>query len=275
MSGEQPGRMAGRRALIVGGTGGIGMASARRFLDEGARVVVSGLTDDETSWAEESLGKSADFRAIRADVADPESVARLFDETLPFLDGRLDVLVHVAGISARKHGDGPLHECSETGWDSAMTVNARGCFLTNRAAVRAMLHQPAEPIRGAIVNVGSVLSHSPAPRYFGTCGYSASKAAVRALTMTSAARYSTDRIRFNLVEPGLIATPMAGRAVNDPAIRAYLQARQPLTGNPGTPDDVAGAILYLAEPASSFLTGVVLNVDGGWCLAEGPMGTDS
>jgi NAD(P)-dependent dehydrogenase (short-subunit alcohol dehydrogenase family) len=124
-------------------------------------------------------------------------------------------------------------------------------------------------LRGTVLNMGSGLGWSPAPDFFGTIAYAASKGAIRAMTLNAAARYARDRIRFNLIAPALIETPMAGRAVGDPAIRAYLATKQPLAGGPGTPDDCAEAALYLCEPASRFLTGVVLNVDGGWCVSEG------
>ena len=88
-------------------------------------------------------------------------------------------------------------------------------------------------LRGTVVNTGSVLAGSPSPEFFGTIAYAASKGAVRALTLAAAARYAPDRIRFNLVSPGLIDTPMAARAVNDPRIQAYLATKQPLAGGPG------------------------------------------
>jgi NAD(P)-dependent dehydrogenase (short-subunit alcohol dehydrogenase family) len=187
------------------------------------------------------------------------------------LGGRLDILLHVAGISGRKFGDGPLHECSTEGWEHVMQVNALGVFLTNREAVRQMLGQPIDQsgLRGTVVNVGSVVDRAPSPARFGTLAYAASKGAVRALTRAAAARYAPDRIRFNLLAPGLIDTPMAARAVNDPRILAYVAAKQPITEGPGSADDVAEAALYLCEPAARFVTGAELVVDGGWCVSEG------
>ena len=91
----------------------------------------------------------------------------------------------------------------------------------------------------------------------------------RALTLASAARYALDRIRFNLLSPGLIDTPMATRAVNDIRLRPYLESKQPMAGGPGLADDVAEAALYLCEPASRFVTGAELVVDGGWSISEG------
>jgi NAD(P)-dependent dehydrogenase (short-subunit alcohol dehydrogenase family) len=155
-----------------------------------------------------------------------------------------------------------------------MHVNAFSAFLTNRAAVRVMLQQSLDEsrLRGTILNVGSVLDRSPSPIHFGTLAYAASKGALRALTLTCAAQYAADRIRFNLLVPSLIDTPMSARATGDLRIRSYLSAKQPLAGGPGSAEDVAEAALYLCEPGSRFVTGAELLVDGGWCVSEGTPG---
>ncbi len=279
---QRPGRLDGRTCLIVGGTGGIGLAATRRFLQEGARVVVAGL---EGEGAEPETGypiplESAILAPLQTlgpcagwsfDTSSRLEVALLFEKALDVLGDRLDILLHIAGISGRKFGDGPLHECSDEGWDHVMEVNALGTFLTNREAVQIMLRQPIDTdgLRGTVVNVGSVLDRSPAQAHFGTIAYAASKGAVRALTTAAASRYAPDRIRFNLLVPGLIDTPMAARAVNDSGIRPYLAAKQPMAGGAGSADDVAEAALYLCEPASRFVTGAELVVNGGWCVSEG------
>ncbi|WP_406694816.1 SDR family oxidoreductase [Singulisphaera sp. Ch08] len=264
-------RLEGRGCLIVGGTSGIGLASARRFLQEGARVVVSGHSDESTREALGALATLGPIHGVTADVTAPGAVEALFLEATDALGGRLDVLFHVAGVSGRRFGDGPLHECTAEGWDTVMDTNAKGLFLTNQAAVRLMLAQAIDDagLRGTVLNMGSVLGWSPSPELFGTYAYAASKGAIRAMTMAAAARYARDRVRFNLIAPGLIDTPMATRAVGDPAIRDYLATKQPIAGGPGTPDDCAEAALYLCEPASRFVTGTVLTVDGGWCVSEG------
>ncbi|HLH27998.1 MAG TPA: SDR family oxidoreductase, partial [Acidimicrobiales bacterium] len=269
---RRPGRLDGRTCLIVGGTGGIGLASARRFLEEGARVVVAGQSPELNRSAIARLATLGPVWDVAVELAQGEAeVARLFTFALNALGGRLDVLLHVAGISGRKFGDGPLHECTGVGWDRVMEVNATGVFLTNRAAVRFMLRQPvdASGLRGTVVNVGSVLDRAPGPEHFGTIAYAASKGAIRSLTRAAAATYAPERIRFNLLAPGLIDTPMATPAVNDPVIRPYVAARQPIAGGPGSAEDVAEAALYLCEPASRFITGAELIVDGGWCVSEG------
>jgi NAD(P)-dependent dehydrogenase (short-subunit alcohol dehydrogenase family) len=268
----RPARLDGRTCLIVGGTSGIGLATARRFLEEGARLVVTGRQPEIDRDALDDLGQLGSFSNFTLELADREDeVARIFGFALDALGGRLDVLLHVAGISGRKFGDGPLHECSNEGWERVMRTNAQGVFWTNRLAVRIMLDQPldAAGLRGTVVNVGSVVDRSPSPVHFGTLAYAASKGAVRALTLAAAARYAPDRIRFNLLEPGLIDTPMAARAVTDVRLKPYLASKQPMAGGPGSADDVAEAALYLCEPASRFVTGAELVVDGGWSVSEG------
>jgi NAD(P)-dependent dehydrogenase (short-subunit alcohol dehydrogenase family) len=272
----QPGRLQGRNCLIVGGTGGIGLATARRFLAEGARVAVCGreqqTTTEETCSVLRDAGEER-FLAMTVDASDPVQVEGLFVQAVDFFAGRLDILYHLAGISGRRFGDAALHECTVEGWNTVLNINARSLFLTNRAAAKHMLAQAPDDhgVRGTVLNMGSVLGWSPAADYFGTIAYAASKGAIQALTLCAAARYARDGIRFNVIAPALIETPMAVRAVTDPAIRAYLATKQPLAAGPGTAEDCAQAALFLCEPASRFLTGVVLNVDGGWCVSEGQL----
>jgi NAD(P)-dependent dehydrogenase (short-subunit alcohol dehydrogenase family) len=270
------GRLAGRSCLIVGGTSGIGLASARRFLQEGARVALTGPTRGTAEAALEVLHDLGPVQALTADVAEPDSVEAAFAETILWLGRRLDALLHVAGISGRPLGDGPLHECSLEAWDGVHRINSRGMFVTNRLAVRAMQAQErdSQGLRGSIVNIASVLASSPSPEFFGTIAYAASKGAVLSLTRAAAARYAPEGIRFNAISPGVIDSPMAARAVANPVIHAYLETRQPLGPGPGSPEDCAEAALYLCEPASRFVTGTELIVDGGWCVSEGQIPTD-
>lgn len=261
-------RLKGRTCLIVGGTGGIGAACARRFAAEGARVAVTGV---EVADAQPSTSIDGALPTFSLDCRHAPSVESRFAQAVAQLGGRLDILLHVAGISGRRFGDGPLDECSVEGWDEVMTTNARAVFLTNRAAVSLMRKQEPDSagLRGTVVNVGSVLAYSPAPELFGTVAYAASKAAIHALTLAAASRYASEKIRFSVLAPGLIDTPMAQRAVSDPRICSYLVTKQPMTEGPGVPDDCAEAALFLCEPASRFVTGVVLEVAGGWSLSEG------
>jgi NAD(P)-dependent dehydrogenase (short-subunit alcohol dehydrogenase family) len=194
----------------------------------------------------------------------------LFEQAVALLDG-LDALYHVAGISGRRHGDGPLHECTDEGWQATLDANLKSTFLTNRAAVRRLL---AQATGGAILNMASVLGYAPSPRYFGTCAYAATKGGILALSRLAAAQYAAQGIRVNVVAPGLIDTPMSTRAVSDPAIQHYLRSKQPLAGGPGRPEDCADAAVFLCSDAARFITGAVLPVDGGWGVSEGQYGQD-
>jgi NAD(P)-dependent dehydrogenase (short-subunit alcohol dehydrogenase family) len=247
--------LAGKRCLIVGGTGGIGLAAARRFAEEGAALALAGLPSDPPPNFESSF--------IPADARDPAQVDGLLQETVRRLGG-LDVFYHVAGISGRRFGDGPLHECSDAGWEATLAANLTSTFLTNRAAVRHFL---AQRQGGVILNMASVLAFAPSPQHFDTIAYGASKAAIVAMSRQAAARYAGDGIRINAIAPGLVDTPMAARATQDPEIRRYLQTKQPLAHGPIRPEDLADAAVFLCSDAARLITGVVLPVDAGWCVS--------
>jgi NAD(P)-dependent dehydrogenase (short-subunit alcohol dehydrogenase family) len=261
-------RLADKRCLIVGGTSGIGLASARRFLEEGARVVVAGPDPDQGAAALAVLKAVAPATYIHCNTTESSDVRHLLEQTLATLGG-LDVLFHVAGGSGRKSGDGPLHECSDEGWQTTLDLNLKSAFLTNRIAVSHFLGQ-RQP--GVILNMSSVLALSPSPQFFDTCAYTAAKGGILAMSRLAAARYAADAIRVNVLAPGLIDTPMSTRAVNDPAVRQFLGTKQPLGRGPGQPDDCAGAAVFLCSDEARFITGVVLPVDGGWRVAEGQYG---
>ena len=258
-----PGQLHHKRCLIVGGTSGIGLAVAERFLRESATVFVAGLTVEDAVLAGlRSLGPA---HGAACDATQPAAVARLFAEAAGAMGG-IDVLFHVAGGSGRQHGDGPLHECSDDGWLAMLTTNLTSTFLTNRAAVRHFL---AERRPGVILNTASVLALAPSPRHFDTCAYAAAKGGVIALSRQAAARYAADGIRVNVLAPGLIDTPMSRRAVQDPDIGHFLKSKQPLAAGPGQPADCAGAAVFLCSDAARLITGAVVPVDGGWCVSEG------
>jgi NAD(P)-dependent dehydrogenase (short-subunit alcohol dehydrogenase family) len=266
----QAGRLANKGCVIVGGTTGIGLETARLFLGQGARVLVAGRDDDKGAAADAELRALGPATFVGCDAAGEDEVERLFAAADQFL-GRLDVLFQVAGISGRKYGDGPLHECTAAGWDAVMDNNLRSMFLCNRAAVRRMTVQAPDEVglRGTLLNMASVLGWSASPRYFGTHAYAAAKSAILGYSRAIAAYYAPLGIRVNVLAPGLIDTPMSARPCGDPEIREYIRTKQPLTGGPGLPQDCASAALALCEPASHFITGAVLPVDGGWSVSEG------
>jgi NAD(P)-dependent dehydrogenase (short-subunit alcohol dehydrogenase family) len=250
--------------VIVGGTSGLGLSAAKACTQAGARVVVVGRDPGRASGAEEVLGLSA--RKLVGDAIKPETAERAIEMALEEF-GAFHGLYHVAGGSGRRAGDGPLHEATVEGWEYTLRLNLTSVFLSNHAAVRQFLRQGSG---GSILNMGSVLGYSPSPRYFATHAYAAAKAAIIGMTRSAAAYYASQGIRFNVIAPALVETPMAQRAAADAAILHFIATKQPLEGGRiGQPDDLDGAVVYLLSDASRFVTGQVLAVDGGWTVAEG------
>ena len=256
--------------VVIGGTSGMGLSGARAIVDAGGRVVCVGLDAAGAAEAEKVIGGAAHVLVGDARLAGAAeaAIARAVAEF-----GRFDGLYHVAGGSGRRMGDGALHEASEEGWDYTISLNLKSVFLSNRAAVRQFIRQkdePGRPAGGAVLNMGSVLADSPSPGFFGTIAYAAAKSAIVGMTRAAAARYAPENIRFNVVAPGLVDTPMARRAATDEQIMAYARAKQPLDGGRiGRPEDLDAAVVYLLSEQARFVTGQVLAVDGGWGVSEG------
>jgi NAD(P)-dependent dehydrogenase (short-subunit alcohol dehydrogenase family) len=246
-------RLAGKVALITGAAGGIGGASVRRFLAEGARVIAV----DQQEIAGPELLDDARLLRLRADVTRTGEVAAAVAAGVERF-GRLDVLFNVVGISGRRFGDGPVDRCTEEAWDRVLTGNLKSVYL---CCHHALPHLG----RGAsVINLASVLGLVGEGEHFATHAYAASKGGVIALTRAMAAHYAPRGIRVNALCPGLIETPMSARAQADPEILALMGRLQPLSGALGRPLDVAHAALFLASDESAFITGVILPVDGGW-----------
>src|SRR5256712_4212222 len=162
-------------------------------------------------------------------------------------------LYHVAGGSGRKRGDGPLHQISDEGWDFTLHLNLTSLFYSNRAAVRQFLKQKTG---GSVLNMGSVLGFSPSPRYFATHAYAATKAGIIGLTKSAAACYAKQNIRFNVLAPALVATPMSRRAQGNEAILDFIATKQPLDGGRiGQASDVEAAGLYFLSDEWKLVTG--------------------
>ncbi|HWX20715.1 MAG TPA: SDR family oxidoreductase [Candidatus Binatia bacterium] len=259
-----PFTLSGKRLVIIGGTAGLGLAAARAFIAAAAKVVAVGLRQETVKAAARELGQAA--RVVCGDATQPETAATAIAEAVSVFGG-FDGLYHVAGGSGRRWGDGPLHEITDEGWRRTLDLNLTSVFYSNRAAVRQFL---AQKTGGSILNMGSVLAWSPSPRHFATHAYAATKAGIIGLTRSCAALYAAQGIRFNVLAPGLVETPMAERAVNDPQIMAFIKTKQPLDGGRvGQAADLDAAAVYFMSDASKFTTGQVLAVDGGWGVSEG------
>lgn len=249
--------------VIIGGTAGLGLSASRACLASGAKIVVVGRDKESVAAAREELGPWASV--IEGDATDSWVAERAIETALKDF-GNFSALYHVAGGSGRKLGDGPLHEISDEGWNATVAMNLTSVMNSNRAAVRQFLKQQSS---GAILNMGSVLANSPSPKFFATHAYAAAKAGIEGFTKSCAAYYAPNAIRFNVIAPGLVETPMSTRAATNPEIQNFITAKQPLDGGRiGYPDDLDGAVVFLLSDASRFVTGQVLTVDGGWSVSD-------
>ncbi len=252
-------RLAGKVCIVTGAGSGIGRASALLFAAEGAKLVVADVDDDAARATVEAIGAAA--VAEHVDVADEADAAAVVAATVERF-GRIDVLFNNAGIS----GVGNLEETTLDAWERVMRVNARGVFVMSRAVAPTMIAQGS----GSIVNMSSAIAETGLAR---RVSYAASKGAVLALTKSMQVDLAPHGVRVNALMPGTIMTPFVEGylrdSYDDPEEgRRSIRSRQ-LTGDLGTPEDVAHAALYLASDESRFMLGSGLVIDGGLSTGKG------
>jgi 2-deoxy-D-gluconate 3-dehydrogenase len=245
----------GRVAIVTGGNGGIGLGMARGLANAGARVVIAARNADKSRAAVEDLtSRGGAALAVTTDVADEQSVAALIAATLGRW-GRLDVLVNNAGINIRK----PVHELALDEWHTVLDTNLTSAFLCSKAAYPAFKAAGG----GKVINIGSMMS------IFGASfapAYGSSKGGIVQLTRSMAVAWARDNIQVNAVLPGWIDTDLTRNArrevagLNDAVLRRTPAARW------GGIDDMAGVAVFLAAPASDFVTGTAIPVDGGFSV---------
>jgi len=257
------------RVVVVTGASGIAAAAARRFGAEGASVFVVSIDESQCRGLAHELGRSGvavDWS--RADLTDEGETTSSFSDCLQRF-GRIDGLFAVAGASGRGFGDGPIDGLPLVGWNRTIEANAVPPFLAARESIKAMRSNSLVlgGTRGSLVIVGSVLASHPST-LFATHAYAAAKGATASMARAMASHYAADRIRVNLIAPGLIRTPMSERAAQDADSVAYAVAKQPLAGGFLDPEDIASAALFLLSDEASRITGQVLAVDGGWSVTE-------
>lgn len=258
-----------KNVYVITGSTGIAAATIKLAAQEGHAVFF--VSRDETSCrllAEELLAENKSCGFHVADLTTPESVTEAVAACVAQF-GRIDALFNVAGISGRRFGDGPIHECSVDGWQTTFDNNAKTTFLMCREVLNQMLRQAVSEngLRGSIVNMASVLAIAPEAGHFATHAYAASKGAIISLTRTMAAYYAPYKIRVNAVAPGLVRTPMSARAQGDPKILELMKTKQPLREDLIAAEDVAQAALFLLSDKARTITGEILTVDGGWQIS--------
>jgi NAD(P)-dependent dehydrogenase (short-subunit alcohol dehydrogenase family) len=258
------GKLKGQTAIVTGGGSGIGRATVLRFAHEGANVIAADynlIGAEETAKlstvqvGEVETGQVLAFKADISKAADAEAMVNFAVEKF----GGLDILVNNAGVGV----PGTVVNTSEEDWDRIMNINVKGTFLCSKYAITQFLKQP-EDRRGNIVNLSSIAA---LVAVVDRAAYGTSKGAILSLTKAMAADHVRDGVRVNCICPGTVDTPWVDRMVstyNDPdEARRKMVARQPV-GRLGSPEEMAGAILYLASPEAAFVTGSALIIDGGF-----------
>jgi NAD(P)-dependent dehydrogenase (short-subunit alcohol dehydrogenase family) len=243
-------RFSGKTVVITGGNSGIGLATAKLFHDEGAKVAISGRDQKTLDEAVKTIG--SDVLAVKADVSKLADIDRLYSQVAAKF-GKIDGLFANAGIAKFA----PVSDSTEQLFDETFDINVKGLYFTVQKALPHLNNNAGIVLNSSVVNAKG----SPT-----TSVYSASKAAVRSLARTLAAELVVRSIRVNVVSPGPIETPIFGRtglpqaAVDEFA--NHIKASNPMKRF-GTPEEVAHAVLFLTSGEASYITGVDLNVDGG------------
>lgn len=237
-------------ALITGGTSGIGYAIAEKFIKEGFRVIITGRKKEKLDNAVTILGTQCTGKVLDMDWLDaiPDFVTDLIEEF-----GSIDVLVNNAGINQKK----PFLETTDEDFKKIILTNQTAIFSLSREVARIMVNQPN---KGNIIHISSMAAQYGLPKII---SYTASKTALDGMTRAMAVELSPLGIRVNAVAPGFIKTPMSARALDDDHERKQkVLSRTPMQ-KLGDPEDVANAVFFLASEQASFITGVILKVDGG------------
>ncbi len=246
-----------KTAIVTGASGGLGLASAAAFAEQGCKVVISDVSDDRGEAAAEALRTAGhDVRYVHCDVTRKADIQALVDETVR-LHGRLDIMMANAGIV---HACDPL-ELEEEDYDRVLAVNLKGVFLAGQLAARQMMKQQpdADGQRGVIINMSSCQAVIVIPEI---AAYVMSKGGINQWTKALGIRLAPEGIRVNAIGPGSIATEMFKTVSSSPEKMRAIMSRTPM-GRPGEPSEIGSIAVFLASQMSSYITGQTIYPDGG------------
>ena len=242
----------GKTALVTGSSGGLGLSMARGLAEAGAALILNGRNADKLSAAAgELISAGHHVRSSVFDVADDAAVQSAFAQF--DADGiAIDILINNAGIQLRK----PMVDLTTAEWQKVLDTNLTSAFQVGREAAKRMI---ARGQGGKIINIGSLTSELARAT---VAPYTAAKGGIKMLTRSMAAEWAVHNIQANAIGPGYIITEMNKALVDDPKFDAWVRGRTP-SGRWGTPDDLIGTAIFLASPASAYVNGQILYVDGG------------
>ena len=257
------------KVYIITGSSGIAAETIKLAVVLGAKVFYIGRNIDHCEQLLHDIHESGfDADYMVGDLTHPNVAIDLVQKCVE-KHGRIDGLYNVAGISGRRFGDGPIHECTEEGWHTTLNTNVTTQYRMCREVVRQMLTQEpdSDGLRGTILNMASILGLSPEPKFFSTIAYAAAKGAIISMSQSMAAKYSLNKIRVNTIAPGLALTRMSVRASQNDEIVNFMKIKQPLIEAVMDAKDVANASIFLLSSQSKTITGDVLKVDAGWSIS--------
>lgn len=246
-------RLDGLRALVTGGSRGIGLGVARGLAEAGADLVLTARNALELAAAQRELSPlGRDVQIAPFDMAQADQIGAFYGDIVGRY-GPVHILINNAGMSRR----GPAHELSLEDWQAVLDLNLTSVFALSQAFAKERI---ASGRPGRIVNVGSLMCNSARA---GTSPYAATKGGILLLTKSLAMDWASYGILVNAIGPGYIETPLTAPLKTNPEFDAWVTDKCPL-GRWGTPADLAGAVVFLASPAASFITGQIIYIDGGW-----------
>ena len=253
-------RLKDKVAIVTGASSDIGSAIVKRFVEEGAHVILVGRRIDALKKTSSAI-KNGDKQTVTipCDITDEAQVLQTVDQVFAHY-GKIDILVNnAAAINDPIH----FHEMSDSTWTNLIDINMVGTFRMTRAVLNKMLEKKS----GSIINIGSISSERAIPKVHLTV-YCATKSAINMFTKGIAVEYARKNIRCNCINPGIINAGMIKPYLEYPEAKKVLEDKQPLN-RIGEPEDVANAAVYLASDEANWISGIILNVDGGKSSSEG------